>query len=459
MAPPEAAAGAVEHLWDEDIWEELLAYIEAERVVPIVGPACYAVEAEGRQQSIDAFIAERLAQKLLLPAEELPSPPSLNDVVSLHLRKGRRREALYPRIRSIVQEANLPAPRVLQQLAEIRSFNLFVTTAFDPLLETAINQVRFGGEPRTRTIAHVLNDKCDLDSPKNALTRPVVYHLFGKLSALPSYAICDEDLLEWFYTLQSESHGPEKLLDELEGNHLLIIGSNFGDWLARMFLRTTRRRRRLSDPREVLEVLADDRLGKDAGLVAFLANFSRRTQVFEGAAAEFVDRLSREYHQRFGDTATAAERAWVPPPSEMPDRAIFISYAREDLEAVRRLKSGLDETGLSVWFDFDQLAGGDTFDHKIRENIRRCILFLPVLSANTEARPEGYFRREWHYALDRDLAIDPNTPFLVPIALGDATGFNAVPARFRQVHITNLADGRPTAEFVAQLKRLVEGRR
>jgi TIR domain/SIR2-like domain len=459
MASPEAIAGTVEHLWDEDIWEELLAYIEAGRVIPIVGPACYLVEAEGRQQSVDAFIAERLARKLALPAAELPASPSLNDVVSLHLRKGRRREALYPRIRGIVQEANLPVPRVLQQLAEIRSFNLFVTTAFDPLLETAINQVRFGGEPRTRTIAHVLNDKCDLDASKNALTRPVVYHLFGKLSPLPSYAICDEDLLEWFYTLQSESHGPEKLLDELEGNHLLIIGSNFGDWLARMFLRTTRRRRRLSDPREVLEVLADDRLGKDPGLVAFLANFSRRTQVFEGGAAEFVDRLWHECRQRFGDAAAALERAWIPPPSEMPDRAIFISYAREDLDAVRRLKNGLDEAGLSVWFDFDQLAGGDTFDRKIRDNIQRCNLFLPVLSANTEARPEGYFRREWHYALDRDLAIDSGTPFLVPVALHDPTAFNAVPPRFRQVHITNLVEGRPTADFVAQLKRLAEARR
>jgi phosphodiesterase/alkaline phosphatase D-like protein len=39
MAVAEAVAIGSEPLWDEGIWEELLAYIEEERVIPIVGPA------------------------------------------------------------------------------------------------------------------------------------------------------------------------------------------------------------------------------------------------------------------------------------------------------------------------------------------------------------------------------------------------------------------------------------
>lgn len=457
MTPPNAAAVTGEGLWDEEIWEELLAYIEAGRVIPIIGPASYTVETEGRQLSIDALVAERLAERMSLSAAELPSPPTLNDVVSLHLRKGRRREALYPRIRSIVQEANLAPPKVLRQLAEIRPFNLFVTTAFDPLLEAAINAVRFAGEPRTRTLAYVPNNRCDLDTAKDALIQPTVYYLLGKLSPLPSYAICDEDLLEWFHSLQSESHAPEKLLDELENHHLLIIGNNFGDWLARMFLRTTRRRRRLSDPREVLEILADDRSGQDSGLVRFLASFSQRTQIFDRGPEAFVDRLWRLWRERVGPEEAAP--APTPPALDMPEGAIFISYARQDLDAVWRLKSELDEAGLVVWFDFDRIEGGDTFDPKIRDNIRRCALFLPVLSHHTEARREGYFRREWNYALDRDLGIDRNMPFIVPVAIDEIARFEAVPERFRQLHITTLAQGRPGAAFVARLKRLIEDRR
>jgi hypothetical protein len=59
----------------------------------------------------------------------------------------------------------------------------------------------------------------------------------------------------------------------------LIVGGNFSDWAARMFLRTTRPRR-LSDSREMLEILADDRSSKDPGLVTFLANFNPRTKIF-----------------------------------------------------------------------------------------------------------------------------------------------------------------------------------
>ena len=457
MAVAEAVAIDGEPLWDEGIWEELLAYIEEERVIPIVGPASSTVLVDGLAISLEAYVAERLASRLTLPSGALPATPTLNDVVSLYLHRGGRREALYPRIRGIVQEAPLTPPRVLRQLAEIRHFNVYVTTAFDPLLETAINEVRFGGAARTQTIAYAPNNVRDLDTDKRGLTAPTVYYLFGKLSASPSYAISDEDLLEFLYALQSESLRPERLFDELENNHLLIVGGNFSDWVARMFLRNAKRRR-LSDPREVLEVLADDRSGKDPGLVAFLGNFSPRTKIFHAGAEAFVDALSQKWQERFGkagepETAQQAHR-----PRDMPDNAIFISYAREDLAAVRTLKEALEEAGLTVWFDFDRIGAGDTFDPMIQNNIRRCSLFLPVLSRNTDARTEGFFRREWRYALDRDLDIDPGTAFIIPVAIDDTPEFTTLPRRFREINIARLPAGRPTAELIDQLKR-IGGRR
>jgi TIR domain len=254
-----------------------------------------------------------------------------------------------------------------------------------------------------------------------------------------------------------ESRRPERLFDELENNHLLIVGGNFSDWVARMFLRIAKRRR-LSDPREVLEILADDRSGKDPGLVAFLGNFSPRTKIFYAGAEAFVQTLWQQWHQRFGSDGGPAPAQWVPPPADMPEGAIFISYAREDLGAVRALKNALDGAGLTVWFDFDRLGAGDTFDLKIQNCIRRCSLFLPVLSRNTEARAEGFFRREWRYALDRDLDIDPSTPFIVPVAIDDTIEFTTLPRRFREINVTALPEGLPTPGFIEQLKRF-EGRR
>jgi hypothetical protein len=346
---------------------------------------------------------------------------------------------------------------VLRQLAEIRPFNLYVTTAFDPLLETAINDARFSGEPRTQTIAYAPNNVRDLETLVKELTRPTVYYLFGRLSASPSYAVCDEDVLEFLHALQSESRCPERLFEALENNHLLIVGSNFPDWVARMFLRTAKGQR-LSDAREVIEILADDRSGKDPGLVAFLANFSSRTKIFHAGAEAFVATLSQHCRERFGDARGSEAAYWAPPPVDMPEGAIFISYAREDLAAVRTLKSTLQAAGMTVWFDLDQIRAGDTWDLKIRENIRHCSLFLAVLSRATETRIEGVFRREWSYALDRDRGIHPGTPFIIPIVIDDTPKFTTVPQRFNDINVTPLPAGQPTLEFIDRL-RLIEGRR
>ena len=454
MAPSDVVAVPSQPYWDEAIWEELLAYIEEERVIPIIGPASFTVANEGKQTSLESYVAERLVLRLGLPPDLLPPTPTLNEVVSLYLRRNGRREAVYPRIRDIVREAAFTPPKVLRQLAEIRHFNLFVTTAFDQLLEAAINYVRFGGKTGTQTIAYAPNKIQDLEKPAGVgLKRPTVYYLFGRMSALPTFPISDEDLLEFLCALQSESLRPTHLFDELEKNHLLIVGGTFSDWVARMFLRNAKRRR-LSDPREVLEILADDRSGKDPGLVAFLGNFSPRTKIFHAGAEAFVEALSKQWRQRFGATDGAEPTQWALPLIEMPEGALFISYAREDLDAARTLKSTLDAAGFSVWFDLDQLGPGDTFGQKIQDYVRRCSLFLPLLSRNTEARSEGFFRREWNYALDRDKGIDESSPFIVPIAIDDNLQLATLPQRFRDINITKLPGGLASPDFIERLKRI-----
>ena len=120
--------------------------------------------------------------------------------------------------------------------------------------------MRFGGAPSTDVIAYAPNRVADLPTERERLERPVVYHLLGRLSASPTYVISDEDMLEFICGLQSEHLTPEKLFHELEHSHLLLIGGNFSNWLARLFLRMAKRHR-LSDPRDVGEVLADSHSG------------------------------------------------------------------------------------------------------------------------------------------------------------------------------------------------------
>ena len=84
-----------------------------------------------------------------------------------------------------------------------------------------------------------------------------------------------------------------------------------------------------------------------------------------------------------------------------PGRAVFLSYASQDAPAAERLCNALRNAGVEVWFDQSELRGGDSWDASIRRQIKNCALFVPMISANTQSREEGYFRREWKLAVDR----------------------------------------------------------
>jgi hypothetical protein len=447
---------------DDDAWEDLLNFIEERRVIPIVGPELLKVETETGPRLLYDWIAERLAGKLGVDTAQLPQPYTLNDVVCWFLSSRGRREEAYTRLRSILRDANFAPPLALRQLAQITDFDLYVTTTFDPLLEQALNAERFQGAQSAEVIAYAPNRVADLATERDKLQRPVVYHLLGRVSASPTYVISDEDTLEFICALQSEHLTPEKLFHELEHNHLLFIGSSFTNWLARLFLRMAKRRR-LSDPRDVGEVLADNHSGSDGRLMGFLQQVSVRTRIYSGAE-KFVDELHRRWKTRHGSAEVvelgAVPQRFLPPEREMPDNAVFISYARDDLPAVQRLKGGLDAAGVKTWFDMERLEGGDDYDRKIQKNIARCAYFVPVVSATTQRRLEGYFRREWSYAIDRTRNMADEAVFILPVCVDDTDGASAsVPDKFKSVHFTRLPGGEVTAEFAGRLQDLLSVRR
>jgi len=451
-----ATAGSPQ-IFDEDAWDDLLNYIEERRVIPIIGPDLLRVQTDTGLRPLYEWLAEKLAARLAVDVVGLPRPLTLNNVLCCYLGQRGRREEAYTRLRSIMREVTFEPPQALRQLAQITDFDLFVSTTFDPLLEHAINLERYGGQTTTDVIAYAPNRVADLPVERSELQRTVVYHLLGRLSASPTYVVSDEDMLEFICALQSEHLTPEKLFHELEHNHLLLIGSDFSNWLARLFLRMAKRKR-LSDPRDVSEVFADDHTLRDERLVSFLQQVSVRTRVFAGAeafVAELHARWLRRQPAQASNAAANVPQRFMPPSREMPENAIFISYAREDLPAVQRLKAAMDAAGLTTWFDLDRLESGDDYDRKIRANIQRCSFFVPVISATTQRRHEAYFRREWSYAVDRARNIAEGAVFMLPVCIDDTPESQAlVPEQFKALHIVRVAGGDPPPEFLRRLQDL-----
>ncbi len=92
-----------------------------------------------------------------------------------------------------------------------------------------------------------------------------------------------------------------------------------------------------------------------------------------------------------------------------------------------------------MWFDRSELRGGDAWDSQIKKQIHDCVLFVPLISAHTNARTEGYFRREWKLATRRLLDIADDAAFLVPVVIDDTGEADArVPEEFLGVQWTRL---------------------
>lgn len=139
------------------------------------------------------------------------------------------------------------------------------------------------------------------------------------------------------------------------------------------------------------------------------------------------------------------------------DKAIFLSYARDDTAAARRIADALRSAGLAVWFDENELRGGDQWDAKIRRQIDTCTLFLPIVSRHTQERAKGYFRLEWKLAVDQTHLLAEGVPFLAPVVIDDTREAEAVvPPEFMRVQWTRLPDALPTPQFVEQVRRLLD---
>ncbi|HEX7630486.1 MAG TPA: toll/interleukin-1 receptor domain-containing protein, partial [Lacunisphaera sp.] len=141
-----------------------------------------------------------------------------------------------------------------------------------------------------------------------------------------------------------------------------------------------------------------------------------------------------------------------------PGKAVFLSYASQDAEAAKRICDALREAGVEVWFDQSELVGGDAWDTKIRKQIKECALLIPIISRNTQARAEGYFRLEWRLADQRTHLMGKSKAFLLPVCIDNTRDSEAdVPDSFTAVQWTRLPNGEGADKFSARVVKLLGG--
>ena len=139
-------------------------------------------------------------------------------------------------------------------------------------------------------------------------------------------------------------------------------------------------------------------------------------------------------------------------------KAGLFSYASQDAKTAKLICLALRAAGFEVWLDQSELVGGDAWDQKIRGQIALCALFVPVVSAATQARREGYFRLERKLADERTHLMAEGTPFLLPVVIADTKDRAALVSKsFLRVQWTRLSGGETSPAFVTRVQKRIGG--
>jgi hypothetical protein len=438
---------------DLGLVDELVGWIEQRRVIPIVGGDLNFVQIKGRNVLLQQYLGEQLVESLSLDPARLPEAFTIDDVVAAYLDTRGPPERIASRLQTLMKTLTIEPPLALRKLARIDGFNLFVTTNFDDLLESALRAERVGS---IDSLVYAGNERIDLPSAVDVLSATTVYHLFGKVSAMTNtYAVTEEDTLEFMCALQSDGKRPPRLFDGLREHHLLLVGCNFSDWLARFFIRAVRSVRP-SNQTIGLEYVADEHVAEDKNFVIFLKRFSHRTELVRSlTTSDFVDLLFDKWEQRHGKKDGALTNSYSAEP-QMPSGAVFISYAREDRAAALRMQAALRSINIGSWLDREQLEGGDYYVEKMMRHIKQCGFFMPLISQHTQTCEPRFFRREWTWALERAPDFDHSDPFILPVSL-DGTDSQAkrLPGKFRELQWIAAHGGQPERELLERLRTLL----
>ncbi len=441
----------------KDFWEDLLDWIEGGNVLPVIGQGVTSIGPA--DELLRPWLATRLAERLKIPSSSLPAAPTLNDVICRHLLNGGDRGLIYTRIHRILREEKPSPGLTLDRLASIDGFKLFISTTFDDLLVQSLNAKRFNGEELTHVCAYSPErESKDLPGRATTLGGTTVYHILGKVSQVGDYVAWEEDLLEFVCGLHQHMPVMPNLSRDFADPNLrfLMIGLNFSDWLVRFFMRVVRQSR-LSTGMDRIDYLAEgpgDDLPKS--LIMFFGSVVKHIQVIACEPHAFVAELHARWTARHPDGFTRTGPSEDQSERVIPRGAIFISYAREDEAAARRLKEGLEKFGCVVWYDRERIQTGMDFRHRLEDSVKRdCSLIVSVISRATESQRESFFHLERTWAAERAERYPDHirSEFYHPVIVDDLQqgDIHHEPRIFCNCQRTKLPGGSVTAEFGRRL--------
>ena len=317
----------------------------------------------------------------------------------------------------------------LRLLLETKVFRLVITTAFDPLLEYALQKI-WNNNLKVINIHDRLykydQSKRDIELIRNEFNEisPTLLYAFGKIESKESiYAITD-DIKIFTIDCWLNLRKPKNLMQYMQNKTVIAIGCDFEQWVIKFLWYILSNR-----SGDLSSTIKDNTInlntsGKVAVNLSLDEEKERISNFLNGKHFTFFDD-SRKFSGRLG--LEIINQLCNKPPVE---GSFFISYAHEDFDIANNVYRELNDGNQKVWFDKRKLLFGDILDDEILKGIETCNYFVPILTdtviddLKNNRISKRYYYKEWTKANDEQEKFKKSqrkkTPFIVfPIVTGD----------------------------------------
>ncbi len=224
---------------------------------------------------------------------------------------------------------------------------------------------------------------------------------------------------------------------------------------------------RVSETIEVLEVVCgelsafvDEYTGRKASFRAVLAGGisgeKGALKIADSAFAHVAAFVLRRLGGRYGKIAEKIDQslksvisatdtislsgtgsAWV----ELPPQQVFISYAKEDFDAAKKIYGDLKSYGLVPWMDRFDILPGEIWDIAIAQAIRQKNCFLALFSSKSKDN-QSDIHKEIHEAISVFKKMPDRKILIIPVCIDKCNIVDETFAKFQRVDLfPNYYDG------------------
>ena len=285
-----------------------------------------------------------------------------------------------------------------------------------------------------------------------------VYHLLGKIRKAPDCALWDDETLAFLRELDHHLRASGNLSAALHDSHLLFLGLSFDNWLLRFLVQVVKGKHLSELDRDQLYLSESQETAERDQVVVFFSRLTHQFRFIPMPPREFIAELVRRWRERHPQSPD--DDALMKQAHRLAHRSpgcIFVSYASPDLPIAEYIVKQLQDKGLLVWFDKQQLLPGQDWEAEFSEAVEQtCGVFLSLISDTSAQRLTAYNILERNLASKRRDRFADSEVFYIPLRIDE--GEPLVPANeprgIKKIQAVRKSGGHLDDGFIEYLRQL-----